>query len=55
MELRRNDNQDTSFAASFIDLIQNITLPPRGKADDCDAGHRLSSVENAPITRTTLA
>jgi hypothetical protein len=42
-------------AASFVDLIQNITLRAQAKADGCDAAHRLSSVENAPITRTTLA
>jgi hypothetical protein len=42
-------------AASFVDLIQNISLPARGKADGCDAAHQPASVENAPITRVTLA
>src|ERR1051326_1927730 len=35
--------------------IQNITLPVRGKPDGCDAGGRIFSAENTPITQSALA
>src|ERR1043165_2113822 len=44
-----------AFAASFVELFQNITLPVRGKADGCDAAGRIFSAENTPITQTALA